>query len=134
RKAAADATLDPRARGFALLAVGRFGTAADLPLLEKAFGDARVFHTTNYTSEKGEKRPIEIQVSDTAVAAALRLSGQHPADFSFTYLELYKERGPDTLAKYHLLGFSDGDARAAAHRKAKEWLDQQPKPNATPKP
>jgi RNA polymerase sigma factor (sigma-70 family) len=124
RARAADAKLDPSARGFALLAVGRFGTAADIPLLEKAFDDTRVFHATRYTSEAGKQRPVEAQVGDAAVAAALRLAGQHPADFGFTLLEMYKERGPDTLAKYHLLGFFDGDARAAAHKKAKEWLDE----------
>jgi RNA polymerase sigma factor (sigma-70 family) len=122
RARAADAALDPQARGFALLAVGRFGGAADLPLLEKAFDDTRVFHATRYTSEAGKQRPVEAQVGDAAVAAALRLAGQHPADFGFPLLEMYKERGPDTLAKYHLLGFFDGEARAAAHKKAKEWF------------
>jgi hypothetical protein len=124
RARASDAELDPKARGFALLAVGRFGTAADLPLLEKAFVDTRVFHATNYTSGEGQKRPVEAQVRDAAVAAALRLAGQHPADFGYPLLGMYKERGPDTLAKYHLLGFFDGAAREAAHKKAKEWLDK----------
>ena len=112
------------ARGFALLAVGRFGSPADLPLLEKAFDDTRVFHATRYTSEAGKQRPVEAQVGDAALAAALRLAGRHPADFGFPLLEMYKERGPDTLAKYHLLGFFDGATRAAAHKKAKEWLDR----------
>src|SRR5262249_45419932 len=92
RVRAADAALAPRARGFALLAVGRFGTGADRPLLEKAFADTRTFHTTNYTSETGQKKPVEILVSDLAVAAALRVCGQHPADFGFPLLEMYKER------------------------------------------
>jgi hypothetical protein len=122
RVRAADAKLDPGARGFALLAVGRFGTAADLPLLEKAFADTRVFHATNYTSEAGKKQPVETQVGDAAVAAALRLAGQHPADFGYPLLAMYKQRGPDTLAKYHLLGFFDAATRAAAHKKAQEWL------------
>jgi RNA polymerase sigma factor (sigma-70 family) len=123
RRKAADATLGPAARGFALLALGRFGTPADRPLLEKAFADARVFYTTKDTFEDGKQRPVEVRVSDTAVAAALRLAGQHPADFGFTFLERYKLRGPDTLRKYHLLGFFDDDARQAAHKKAAAWLD-----------
>src|SRR5438132_682940 len=53
--------------------------AAALPLVEKAFADDRLFHATNYTSERGQKRPVEARVSDAAVAAALRLTGQHPA-------------------------------------------------------
>jgi RNA polymerase sigma factor (sigma-70 family) len=122
RKNAANARLDPHARGFALLAVGRLGAVADLPLLEKAFSDARVFHATNYTSEAGQKRPVEALVGDAAIASALHVFGQHPADFGFPLLEMYKARGPDTLAKYHLLGFFDDDTRQAAHKKAKEWL------------
>jgi RNA polymerase sigma factor (sigma-70 family) len=124
RRKAADATLGPAARGFALLAVGRFGTPDDLPVLEQAFADSRVFHTTKYTSEGGKERPVEVRVSDTAVAAALRLADQHPADFGFPVLEMYKERGPDTLLKYHLLGFFDEETRQAAHKKAREWLDK----------
>jgi RNA polymerase sigma factor (sigma-70 family) len=124
RRKAADATLGPAARGFALLAVGHFGTPADRPLLEKAFADSRVFFTTEDTFEDGKPRPVQVRVSDTAVAAALRLAGQHPADFGFTFLERYKARGPDTLLKYHLLGFFDDDARRAAHKKAKAWLDE----------
>src|SRR5439155_6950040 len=31
--------------------------AAALPLVEKAFADDRLFHATNYTSERGQKRP-----------------------------------------------------------------------------
>jgi peroxiredoxin len=134
---AANDKLAPRARGFALLGVGRFGSAADLPLLEKAFADARVFHTTFCP---GKQNPVEVQVSDTAVVAALRLAGQHPADFGFTFLEMYKKRGPDEQAKFFLemyrdrgpeaftehflLGFFDDTARQVAHKKAREWLDK----------
>jgi hypothetical protein len=129
--------LAPRGRGFALLAVGRFGTPADLPVLEKAFADSRLFHKDQYPSEDGKQRPVkssspkppisratsvEVRVSDTAVAAALRLAGQHPADFGFPLLEMYKQRGPDTLTRYQLLGFFDDEARQAAHKKAREWL------------
>jgi hypothetical protein len=122
RSSAADPKLAPKARGFALLAVGRFGTSADKPLLETAFADARVFYETDHTSEGGQKRPVEVLVNDASIAAALRLSGQHPADFGLPLLEMYNERGSDTLAKYHLLGFFGNDTRQAAHKKAKEWL------------
>jgi RNA polymerase sigma factor (sigma-70 family) len=144
---AANARLAPGARGFALLAVGRFGTAADLPVLKKAFLDSRVFHTSKYTElpvdlpgRKEEllrkltytgfyiedRRRIEVRVSDAAVAAALRLSGQDPCDFGFTFQQMYKRRGPGVLAAYYLLGFFQGDdaARQAAHKKAREWLDK----------
>jgi len=134
RRKATDAALGPAARGFALLAVGHFGTPADRPLLEKAFADSRVFFTTKDTFEDGKQRPVEVRVSDTAVAAALRLAGQHPADFGFTFLERYKARGPDTLLKYHLLGFFDDEARRAAHQKARAWLDKHRKEKPQPQP
>jgi RNA polymerase sigma factor (sigma-70 family) len=134
RRKAADATLGPAARGFALLAVGRFGTLADRPLLEKAFADSRVFYTTKDTSKDGKLRAVEVRVNDTAVAAALRLAGQHPADFGFTFLEMNRYRGPDALLKYHLLGFLDEEARQAAHKKAAAWLDEHAKEKSRQQP
>ena len=94
-------------------------------MLANAFADSRVFHTTKNPFAGGKQRSVEVRVSDTAVAAALRLAGQHPADFGFTFLEMHKERGPDTLLKYHLLGFfADEDGiRQAAHKKARAWFD-----------
>jgi len=144
---AANDKLAPRARGFALLGVGRFGSAADMPLLEKAFADARVFHTTYCP---GKQNPVEVRVSDTAVVAALRLAGQHPADFGFTFPEMYKKRGPDAEAKFflemyrdrgpeaftehYLLGFFDDAARQAAHKRARAWLDKHAKEKARHQP
>src|SRR5262249_48767761 len=73
---AANDKLAPGTRAFALLAVGRFGKPADLPLLEKAFADSRVFHTTNYPFKDGKQRGVEVRVSDTALASALWLVGK----------------------------------------------------------
>jgi hypothetical protein len=120
---AANDKLSPRTRGVALLAVGRFGTADDLPVLEKAFADSRVFHTTKYTWQSGKQQPVEVWVSDTAVASALWIYGQHAADFGFPLAEIYKHRR-DTLAEYYLLGFFDDDTRQAVHKKAVQWLAQ----------
>jgi RNA polymerase sigma factor (sigma-70 family) len=119
---AANDKLAPGVRGFALLAVGRFGTAADLPVLKKAFVDSRVFHTTNYTFQGGKQRPIEVQVGDAAIGSALWLYGQRAADFGFPIAALLKNH-PDTLAQCGLLGFFDNDTRQAAHKKAVAWLD-----------
>jgi RNA polymerase sigma factor (sigma-70 family) len=131
RAHAANDKLTARARGFALLVVGLHGTPTDLPLLEKAFADSRVFHTTKYTGTDRKERPVEVQVSDVAFASALQLYGQPAADLGYPYLEMYKKRGSDALAQYHLLGFSDGDTRRAVHQKAIQWLrehkDDKPK-------
>jgi RNA polymerase sigma factor (sigma-70 family) len=120
---AANDKLAPGVRAFALLAVGRFGTADDLPVLKKAFVDSRVFHTTNYTFEDGKQRPIEVQVGDAAIGAALWLYGQRAADFGFPIAAMLKNH-PDTLAQCGLLGFFDNDTRQAAHKKAAAWLDE----------
>ena len=120
---AANDKLAPGVRAFALLAVGRFGTADDLPVLKKAFADSRVFHTTNYTFNDGKQRPIEVQVGDAAIGAALWLYGQRAADFGFPIAAMLKNH-PDTLAQCGLLGFFDNDTRQAAHKKATAWLDE----------
>ncbi|HEY7313908.1 MAG TPA: sigma-70 family RNA polymerase sigma factor [Gemmataceae bacterium] len=130
RRKAADAALAPATRGFALLAVGRFGTPADLPLLQKAFADARVFHTDKDTWAEGKERPIKVQVGDTAIGSALWIYGQRVADFGFPFAAKYKNH-PETPINYHLLGFSDDDTRQAAHKKAAEWLDEHKNDKAT---
>ncbi len=96
----------------------------DLPVLEKAFADSPGYHTT-----QAAKRPVEVQVSDAAVAAALRLAGQDPADFGFPLLEMYKVRGPQALQLasiniHGLIGFFDDTACQAAHQRTTEWLDK----------
>jgi RNA polymerase sigma factor (sigma-70 family) len=132
---AANDKLAPTARGFALLAVGRFGSAADLPLLEKAFADARVFHQTNYHSKDGKQQPVEVRVSDTAVAAALHLAGQKPADFGFSpFLKMYGWPANVAWAEHYSLGFLDDAARQAAYQKARAWLDKQRKEKPRPQP
>jgi RNA polymerase sigma factor (sigma-70 family) len=120
---AANDKLAPGVRGFALLAVGRFGTADDLPVLKKAFTDSRVFHTNDYTFSDGKKRPIEVQVGDAAIGSALWSYGQRAADFGFPIAALLSNH-PDTLAQCSLLGFFDDDTRQAAHKKAAAWLDE----------
>jgi hypothetical protein len=123
RAHAANDKLAPTTRGFALLGVGRFGTLDDLPLVEKAFTDERVFHVANYNHPDGKLKPVEVRVSDTAVAAALHLAGQKPADFGFfPSLQMYTLPGNFAWAEHFTLGFLDDAARQAAHKKAREWL------------
>jgi RNA polymerase sigma factor (sigma-70 family) len=127
---AANDKLAPGVRGFALLAVGRFGTADDLPVLKKAFVDSRVFHTTNYTFTDGKQRPIEVQVGDAAIGSALWIYGQRAADFGFPIAAMLRNH-PDTLAQCGLLGFFDNDTRQAAHKRAASWLVEHKNDKAT---
>jgi RNA polymerase sigma factor (sigma-70 family) len=121
RAHAANDKLTPTARAFVLLGVGRFGTLDDLPLLEKAFSDGRVFHVAKYNHPDGTLKPVEIRVNDTAVAAALHLAGQKPADFGF-FPSLQMYTGPGNWAEHFALGFLDDASRQAAHQKARDWL------------
>src|SRR5262249_30142093 len=127
---AANDKLAPGVRAFALLAVGRFGTPEDLPVLKKAFVDSRVFHTTNYTFEDGKQRPIEVQVGDAALSSALWIYGQRAADFGFPIVAMLRNH-PDTLAQCGLLVFFDNDTRQAAHKKATAWLEEHKNDKAT---
>jgi RNA polymerase sigma factor (sigma-70 family) len=123
RKHAASAKLEAGTRALALLVIGRLGGGEDLPLLKRAFADARVWYTTRWSSGTGKERIIEVQVGDTALGSALWIFGQRAADFGFPIAEMLRNH-PDTLAQYGLLGFLDNDTRQAAHTKAEQWLEE----------
>jgi len=96
-----------------------------------AFTDTRVFLTGNFTFKDGKNKPTETRVSDTAVAAALRLSGRDPADFGFTFMEMYRGHAMRDATEHQLVGFFQDDdaARRAAHHRARAWLkERQNKP------
>jgi WD40 repeat protein len=120
RTHASNAKLEPEARGFAVLAVGELGSRADLHLLEPTFADTRKFYPTAHPAERDNL--FETQVADTAIAAALCLTGKHPGEFGFP--QLAGQSGPFSLARFQLLGFGDDRTRQAAHKKAKEWFAQ----------
>ena len=128
RAAAANADLAPGARGFAMLVIGQLGVKADMTLLEQALTDDRVFQST-YSN----RRPINTQVKDAALAAILHRHGQDPAEYGYSMLAEYRlKRDPDVLKKYHLLGFYDEDARKVTHTRAMAWLAEQANPTAKP--
>jgi RNA polymerase sigma factor (sigma-70 family) len=130
RKHGANAKLQSGTRALALLVIGRLGGAEDLPLLKRAFADARVWYTTKWSSGTGKERTIEVQVADTAVGCALWIFGQRAADFDFPIAEMLRNH-PDTLAQYGMLGFFDNDTRKAAHKRAEQWLDEHKNDKAT---
>ena len=63
---------------------------------------------------------------DAALAACLLLHDENPADYGFDVL---RKRGSPKADAFDMawLGFWSDDARAATHKKAKEWLDKQEK-------
>ena len=130
RKHGASAELKAETRALALLAIGRLGSGEDLPLLNRAFADTRVWYTSKFTSAAEKERTIEVQVADTALGSALWIYGQRAADFGFPIAEILKNH-PDTLAQHGLLGFLDNDTRQAVHKKAAAWLAEHKNDKAT---
>src|SRR5262249_37049055 len=130
RKHVGSAELPAGTRALAVLVIARLGGAEDLPLLKRAFADARVWYTTQLASGAPNERTIEVQGGDPAIGSALWIYGQRAADFDFPIAEMFRNH-PDTLAQYGMLGFLDNDTRQAAHKKAEEWLEEHKNDKAT---
>ena len=81
--------------------------------------------------EKPRPASRRLRVDDGAIALALLLCDQDPFAYGFTYTKgrFRRESGRPDIADYEAeaFGFSSDEARAAAHQKAKEWLDKQKK-------
>jgi len=122
----------------ALEMVARFGTRADLPLFERYFGDETNAAAADKARSDGAMdyyRPAPLldstQMRDVALALALLLHRASPEDFGFA---VRKEQFKPVDGRYFVpgsiqlhLGFKSDTDRAAAFKKAKEWLDKQKK-------
>ncbi len=132
RAVAADKTHATSERAAALLAVGLFGDATDVKLLEPLFNCTDDFHATNYTYEGGRKVPLVTQVRDAAYGVAVKLHGAEPIDYGFEMCVEYKARGPLVLQARYYFGFRSDEARTAAHEQVKVFLKTSPVPKAKP--
>jgi hypothetical protein len=137
RKVAAGKNRSVEARCFALGVIARFGTPADLPTFEALFADAETAATVSLAdySLPGVKAEgkASAEVRDVALALALVLLGEDPAEHGFVLARAKTDinRNPVHPAALDLwrFGFREGDdaARRAAHAKARAWLDDQKK-------
>jgi|GEM_PF-3477493 len=146
RTIAADKTRAKITRCTALIAVAQFGTTTDLPLFKALFDETAIVASREPSVPPGAKPPptITAQVADESIALALLLCDQDPFEYGFTNAEnlFQRENGRPVIAHYETLhfGFSDENARAAAHAKAKAFLAKQneepkkeePKPTLPP--
>jgi RNA polymerase sigma factor (sigma-70 family) len=139
RRVAADAKLPSPIRASAFPVLAQFGSRTDLALLEPFRDDTAVYgqeigDDTGPPSEKPAPKPPPriAQVRDMAVTMMLVLHGKEPSELGFDY----GLASPDAYVKwqYYVLaaGFRNDVDRAAAHRKAKAWLDARPKTDAPP--
>ncbi|HET6572322.1 MAG TPA: sigma-70 family RNA polymerase sigma factor, partial [Fimbriiglobus sp.] len=139
RRIAADKNWPMGCRSAAIQHLARYGGKAELPAIA-AFFDAKeeVF--------KGVQFPggaMTVQARDVAVRATLQLHDQDPADFGFPptaalgYAHLkngWKQASPGLKYSRLVSGFFADADREAAHKKAREFLDKQPKPEPKPDP
>ena len=124
----------------ALPAVAQFGAPADLPLFTPHFDDTTVvILAPPPTANSPGPRSRRLRVDDGAIALALLLCDQDPFEYGFVYSKdrFRRENGRPVIANYEAegFGFSDEKARAAAHAKAKAFLDKRDvAPPPRPKP
>ena len=134
RAIAADAERPVASRVAALAAVAQFGEASDLKLFAPLFDDKTQLvippPPQNGDARPRSRRPV---VADRALGLALLLTDRDPADFGFEHAKgkFRRANGRPVVNAYELevFGFSSDEARAAAHKKAKEALAAKlPKP------
>lgn len=107
---------------FALLAVAKLGTEADLPQLEKFLDDTAICGAM--TVAKGNERVIlQTQLRDVALAAVIHLSGQEVKPFGFPHVQ----SNTQMLFNVNTLGFEDDEQRAAARKNWEEFKTRRAK-------
>lgn len=100
--------LPPDAQILAILAVGRFGTADDIPALEQ--------HLENRFNVLSQPRPegdVVTQVRDVVLAVLLHLAGENLADYGLKHVQ----KSTETLYDVSTIYFESDDARVAALNK-----------------
>jgi len=105
-------------RAMAMLVVGKFGTTAEIPMLQKYFDDEALLGQFQINNVMGVT-----QVRDVALAMAIHLSGQTPKDYGFEMLA----NQPLNFTYFYNLGFSSKENREAAQKKWKASQMKSPK-------
>jgi hypothetical protein len=108
----------PHVRVSVLAAVGRLGDKNLLPKLEPLIDDTTQVQQFAFNQMRGW-----VQVGDVALAMAVHLSGQKPADYGYDAVR----QNPNWIHSYYYLGFENDQKRAAAKKKWKDWLAAQKK-------
>lgn len=96
---------------WAILAVGKFGGAEQMPVLEPLLNDSRSIAAPN----RG-RQDLDAEVRDVALAVLVHLSGQPLADYGFSQARMQ----PTYLMVADSLGFNDPAARDRALKKWRE--------------
>lgn len=94
-----------------ILALGKFGSAEDVPVIEPLLEDVRP------AGVQGRRQDSNTEVRDVALAVLVHLTGQNLADYGFKRAK----SDPTHLFQINSLGFHDAAARQAALKKWREW-------------
>lgn len=100
---------------IALLAIGRFGTAAEIPKLEPFLNNKSMV-----MQQQRGNRVVETQVRDVALAVLVHLAGENLADYQLVHVE----KAADTLYQPATLYFESDEARTAAIEKWRKRAEQ----------
>jgi hypothetical protein len=114
----------PHMRQYAVLGVGKFGTAEDIARLEPLLDDRAVCSQQPAPAPAGVKGAtdkaapvVETQIRDVALAVMIHLAGEKLADFGFSRAQ----PNPTILFNPQFLGFTSNDEREAALARWREW-------------
>ncbi len=118
-RTAANRKLMAYARAQALVAVGRAGGKEHVAKIESIMTDETCVTPFALNNLRGQT-----QVRDVALAMAIHVCGQKPADFGFEALKA----NPNFIQSYHYLGFANDEARSAAQKKWATWKKENEKP------
>lgn len=107
---------------YPILALGKFGSAEHVPIIEPLLKDARPADVPNRRQDPGT------EVRDVALAVLVHLTGQDLADYGLKHAK----RDPMQLFQFNSLSFPDAAARESALKKWREWSLRHPS-QPTPK-
>lgn len=103
-------------RPYAILAVGKLGDKAQLPVLEPLLDDK-----TEFTLHGRDNQEIHTQIRDVTLAVMVHLTGQKLRDYGFDHFAL----NPLLLFNPGSLGFSKPEVRDQALAKWRKWAESQ---------
>jgi hypothetical protein len=105
---------------YGAIAVGRFGSRADVPALESHLDNKTVCHT--WSNPRLKKDLIRIQIRDIVLAMLIQITGQSHKQYGFDLLE----ENPVYLFHLHTFAFLEDEQRDAALAKWKAWREKNP--------
>jgi hypothetical protein len=103
---------------YAAIAVARFGSATDIPLLAPHLKNVSVCHT--WSNPQVQPGVIKTQVRDVVLALLIHMTKQDHKEYGFELLRT----SPTTLFHTYTCGFTEEEKREAAQAKWNTWYEK----------